>query len=69
MHGKAMCYHQAERDSIIKLLCDLLIDSNATVIANAMVVSEFADRPDGVVFKLHLQVGTNSLQCSVSQCT
>ena len=69
MHGKAVCCHQAERGSIIKLLHDLLIDSNMTIIADAMVVSEFTDRPDGVVFKLYLQVGTNSSQCSVSQCT
>jgi vesicle coat complex subunit len=48
---------KAERGSFVELLRDLLVDSNATVVANAVAaLSEIADRPDGVVFKLNLPV-------------
>ncbi|KAH9989055.1 armadillo-type protein [Russula compacta] len=41
----------------VELLRDLLVDSNATIVANAVAaLSEIADRPDGVVFKLNLPV-------------
>lgn len=48
---------KAERGGFVELLRDLLVDSNATVVANAVAaLSEIADRPDGVVFKLNLTV-------------
>jgi AP-2 complex subunit beta-1 len=48
---------KAERGGFVELLRDLLVDGNATVVANAVAaLSEIADRPDGVVFKLDLQV-------------
>ena len=48
---------KAERGGFVELLRDLLVDSNATVVANAVAaLSEIADRPDGVVFKLNLPV-------------
>ena len=46
---------KAERGGFVELLRNLLADSNATVVANAVAaLSEIADRPDGVVFKLDL---------------
>ena len=48
---------KAERGGFVKLLRDLLVDSNATVVANAVAaLCEIADQPDGVVFKLNLAV-------------
>jgi AP-2 complex subunit beta-1 len=48
---------KAERGGFVELLRDLLVDSNATVVANAVAaLSEIADRPDGVVFKLNLAI-------------
>ncbi len=48
---------KAERGGFVELLRDLLVDSNATVVANAVAaLSEIADRPDGVVFKLNMPV-------------
>jgi vesicle coat complex subunit len=48
---------KAEKGGFVELLRDLLVDSNATVVANAVAaLSEIADRPDGVVFKLNLPV-------------
>ena len=46
---------KAERGGFVELLRGLLADSNATVVANAVAaLSEIADRPDGVVFRLDL---------------
>jgi vesicle coat complex subunit len=48
---------KAEKGGFVELLRDLLVDSNATVVANAVAaLCEIADRPDGVVFKLNLPV-------------
>ena len=48
---------KAERGGFVELLRDLLVDGNATVVANAVAaLSEIADRPGGVVFKLNLAV-------------
>ena len=48
---------KAERGGFVELLRDLLVDSNATVVANAVAaLCEIADRQDGVVFKLNLAV-------------
>ncbi|KAI0306363.1 Adaptor protein complex beta subunit [Multifurca ochricompacta] len=48
---------KAERGGFVELLRDLLVDSNATVVANAVAaLSEISDRQDGVLFKLNLPV-------------
>jgi AP-2 complex subunit beta-1 len=48
---------KAERGGFVQLLSELLADGNATVVANAVAaLSEIADRPDGVVFKLNMQI-------------
>jgi vesicle coat complex subunit len=48
---------KAEKGGFVENLRDLLVDSNATVVANAVAaLSEIADRPDGVVFKLNLPI-------------
>ncbi|KAL0946946.1 hypothetical protein HGRIS_013105 [Hohenbuehelia grisea] len=42
-----------EKGGFVEMLRDLLQDSNATVVANAVAaLSEIGDRPDGVTFKL-----------------
>jgi AP-2 complex subunit beta-1 len=46
---------RAERERFVEMLRDLLMDENATVVANAVAaLSEIGDRPDGVLFKLNL---------------
>ncbi|KAA1469495.1 Adaptor protein complex beta subunit [Dentipellis sp. KUC8613] len=48
---------KAERGGFVEKLRDLMVDSNATVVANAVAaLSEIGDRPDGVIFKLNLTV-------------
>ncbi|KAI0030746.1 adaptin N terminal region-domain-containing protein [Vararia minispora EC-137] len=48
---------RAEKGGFVEMLRDLLGDSNATVVANAVAaLSEIADRPDGVIFRLNLTV-------------
>ena len=43
--------------AFVELLRHLLVDSNAMVVANAVAaLCEFADQPDGVMFKLNLAV-------------
>lgn len=46
---------RAERERFVEMLRDLLMDENATVVANAVAaLQEIGDRPDGVLFKLNL---------------
>ena len=46
---------KAERGRFVEALRELLNDANATVVANAVAaLSEIADRPDGVIFRLNL---------------
>ncbi|KAF9564684.1 Adaptor protein complex beta subunit [Agrocybe pediades] len=46
---------RAEKGGFVELLRDLMLDSNATVVANAVAaLSEIGDRQDGVIFKLNL---------------
>ncbi|KAI0046108.1 Adaptor protein complex beta subunit [Auriscalpium vulgare] len=53
---------KAERHGFVELLRDLMVDSNATVVANAVAaLSEIGDRPDGVIFKLNLTVANKLL--------
>ncbi|TFK76489.1 Adaptor protein complex beta subunit [Pluteus cervinus] len=53
---------RAEKAGFVELLRDLLLDSNATVVANAVAaLSEIGDRQDGVIFKLSLPVANKLL--------
>jgi AP-2 complex subunit beta-1 len=46
---------RAEKAGFVEMLRDLMLDSNATVVANAVAaLSEIGDRHDGVIFKLNL---------------
>ncbi|KAF9451072.1 Adaptor protein complex beta subunit [Macrolepiota fuliginosa MF-IS2] len=46
---------KAEKGGFVELLRDLMLDSNATVVANAVAaLSEIGDRQDGVIFRLNL---------------
>ncbi|KAL0580232.1 hypothetical protein V5O48_001737 [Marasmius crinis-equi] len=46
---------RAEKEGFVELLRDLMLDANATVVANAVAaLSEIGDRQDGVTFKLNL---------------
>ncbi|KAF8654093.1 hypothetical protein AX16_003626 [Volvariella volvacea WC 439] len=45
---------RAEKGGFVEMLRDLLLDSNPTVVANAVAaLSEIGDRQDGVIFKLN----------------
>jgi AP-2 complex subunit beta-1 len=45
---------KAEKGGFVELLRDLMLDSNATVVANAVAaLIEIGDRQDGVIFKLN----------------
>ncbi|KAJ2930827.1 hypothetical protein H1R20_g6274, partial [Candolleomyces eurysporus] len=53
---------RAEKGGFVEMLRDLLLDSNATVVANAVAaLSEIGDRPDGVIFKLNLTAANKLL--------
>ncbi|KAI0928752.1 hypothetical protein AcW1_005905 [Taiwanofungus camphoratus] len=53
---------KAEKGGFVEMLRDLLLDSNATVVANAVAaLSEIGDRQDGVIFKLNLTVANKLL--------
>ncbi|XP_006458165.1 hypothetical protein AGABI2DRAFT_148659 [Agaricus bisporus var. bisporus H97] len=46
---------RAEKGGFVEMLRDLMLDGNATVVANAVAaLSEIGDRQDGVIFKLNL---------------
>ncbi|EAU88578.2 adaptor protein complex AP-1 [Coprinopsis cinerea okayama7 len=46
---------RAEKGGFVEMLRDLMLDSNATVVANAVAaLTEIGDRPDGVIFRLNL---------------
>ncbi|KAI6039036.1 adaptin N terminal region-domain-containing protein [Pisolithus marmoratus] len=50
---------KAERAGFVEMLRDMLLDSNATVVANAVAaLSEIGDRQDGVIFRLNLTVAS-----------
>ncbi|KAL4067586.1 adaptin N terminal region-domain-containing protein [Scleroderma yunnanense] len=45
---------KAERAGFVEMLRDMMLDSNATVVANAVAsLSEIGDRHDGVIFRLN----------------
>ena len=53
---------KAEKGGFVEMLRDLLLDSNATVVANAVAaLTEIGDRQDGVIFKLNLTVANKLL--------
>lgn len=58
---------RAEKAGFVELLRDLMLDSNATVVANAVAaLSEIGDRQDGVVFKLNL-ITANKLLAALGE--
>lgn len=51
-----------ERAGFVEMLRDLLIDTNATVVANAVAsLVEISERHDGVAFKLNLTIANKLL--------
>lgn len=53
---------KAEKGGFVEMLRDLLLDTNATVVSNAVAaLSEIGDRQDGVIFKLNLTVANRLL--------
>ncbi|KAF8902127.1 Adaptor protein complex beta subunit [Gymnopilus junonius] len=53
---------RAEKGGFVEMLRDLMLDSNATVVANAVAaLSEIGDRQDGVIFKLNLTTANKLL--------
>ncbi|KAF9005610.1 adaptin N terminal region-domain-containing protein [Cyathus striatus] len=53
---------RAEKGGFVEMLRDLMLDSNATVIANAVAaLSEIGDRQDGVIFRLNLTTANKLL--------
>ncbi|KAI6028363.1 adaptin N terminal region-domain-containing protein [Pisolithus orientalis] len=58
---------KAEKAGFVEMLRDMLLDSNATVVANAVAaLSEIGDRQDGVIFRLNLTVA-NKLIASLGE--
>ncbi|EIN07396.1 Adaptor protein complex beta subunit [Punctularia strigosozonata HHB-11173 SS5] len=53
---------RAEKGGFVEMLRDLLLDSNATVVSNAVAaLTEIGDRYDGVIFKLNLSIANKLL--------
>ncbi|KAF7303728.1 AP complex subunit beta [Mycena indigotica] len=53
---------RAEKSGFVEMLRDLMLDNNATVVANAVAaLSEIGDRQDGVIFKLNLTTSNKLL--------
>jgi len=58
---------RAEKSGYVEMLRDLMLDSNATVVANAVAaLSEIGDRQDGVIVKLNL-VTANKLLTALGE--
>jgi vesicle coat complex subunit len=58
---------KAERGGFVEMLRDLMLDPNATVIANAVAaLTEIGDRHDGVIFKLNLSIA-NKLMAALGE--
>ncbi|KAF9227967.1 Adaptor protein complex beta subunit [Gyrodon lividus] len=48
---------KVERAGFVEMLRDMMLDTNATVVANAVAaLSEIGDRQDGVIFRLNLTI-------------
>jgi len=53
---------RAEKGGFVEMLRDLMLDSNATVVANAVAaLSEIGDRQDGVIFRLNIATANKLL--------
>ncbi|KAF9264720.1 Adaptor protein complex beta subunit [Marasmius fiardii PR-910] len=53
---------RTEKEGFVELLRDLMLDTNATVVANAVAaLSEIGDRQDGVTFRLNLATANKLL--------
>lgn len=53
---------RAEKGGFVEMLRDLMLDSNATVVANAVAaLTEIGDRQDGVIFRLNLTTANKLL--------
>ncbi|KAH7889735.1 Adaptor protein complex beta subunit [Phlebopus sp. FC_14] len=53
---------KAERAGFVEMLRDMMLDANATVVANAVAaLSEIGDRQDGVIFRLNLPIASKLL--------
>lgn len=53
---------RTERAGFVEMLRDLMLDTNATVVANAVAaLVEISERHDGVAFKLNLTVANKLL--------
>jgi len=53
---------KAEKGGFVEMLRDLMMDSNATVVANAVAaLSEIGDRQDGVIFRLNIAIANKLL--------
>ncbi|KAF5365668.1 hypothetical protein D9758_003315 [Tetrapyrgos nigripes] len=53
---------RAEKEGFVEMLRDLMLDSNATVVANAVAaLCEIGDRQDGVTFRLNLTIANKLL--------
>ncbi len=53
---------KAEKAGFVEMVRDLLVDSNATVVSNAVAaLSEIGDRQDGVIFKLNFTIANKLL--------
>lgn len=53
---------RAEKGGFVETLRELMLDSNATVVANAVAaLTEIGDRHDGVIFRLNLATANKLL--------
>jgi vesicle coat complex subunit len=53
---------KAEKGGFVEILRDLMLDSNATVVSNAVAaLAEIGDRQDGVIFRLNLTTANKLL--------
>jgi AP-2 complex subunit beta-1 len=58
---------KAERAGFVEMLRDMMLDTNATVVANAVAaLSEIGDRQDGVIFRLNLPI-VNKLMAALGE--
>lgn len=53
---------KAEKEGFVDMLRDMLLDTNATVISNAVAaLTEIGERQDGVIFKLNITIANKLL--------
>lgn len=50
---------KAEKEGFVEMLRDMMLDTNATVVSNAVAaLTEIGDRQDGVIFKLNVTIAS-----------